>query len=285
MLGSLFWPVSITVGFVSGMVALFAPCCLTVLLPTYLAQIVQTRLRVVMATLIFALGIATIMLPVALGFREAVSLFNSYHPYVYAASALVMILAGLLLIGQFKLPMWIAPTSLEGRATFGTLYLLGITSGLASACCAPVLIGAITLTATVPSFLLALLVGVSYVLGMVMPLLVGALLTRTDWLTKTRRWLNRPVRHTTWGNLIGGVVMIAYGIYLLLLATSGRLNQAQDSPGYLRISYLIGREISKYLSEHAMAAIIALIALIVLIAIILRSFKMELKKGGTNDVR
>jgi cytochrome c biogenesis protein CcdA len=285
MAGWLFWPVSITVGFVSGMVALFAPCCLTVLLPTYLAQIVQTRLRVVMATMVFALGIATVMLPVALGFRAAVSLFNNYHPYVYAVSALIMILAGLLLIGQFKLPMWIAPTQLRGRATFSSLYVLGITSGLASACCAPVLIGAITLTATVPSFLLALLVGVSYVFGMVAPLLAGALLSRSNWLSAMRRWINQPVAKTTRGSLIGGGTMIFYGIYLFLLTLSGRLNVAKTSPGYLRISSLIGRDVNKFLSEHPVLVITALVGLIWLVVIIYKSLKMEIKKGETYDVR
>lgn len=280
MAGALFWPVSITVGFVSGMIALFAPCCLTVLLPTYLAQIVQTRLKVILATLVFALGIATVMLPVALGFRAVVNLFNDFHPYVYAIGALVMILAGLLLIGQFKLPMRITPTRLRGKATFGSLYILGITSGLASACCAPVLLGAITLTSTVPSFLLALLVGISYVFGMVLPLLAGALLSRTEWLSKTRHWLNLPVSKTTRGNLIGGGVMIVYGIYLFILTLSGRLNQATDSPSYLRISYSIGRNVSKFLSENRIFAVLALAVLLGLVILIWKKLRVELEDGS-----
>jgi cytochrome c biogenesis protein CcdA len=236
-------------------------------------------LKVVLATLIFALGIATVMLPVALGFRAVIGLFNSYHPYVYEITSVVMVLAGLLLIGQFKLPMWIKPTKLGHQATFSSLYLLGITSGLASACCAPVLVGAIALTAGVPSFTLALLVGVSYVLGMVMPLLAGALLARTGWLSTVRRAFNKPVSKTTWGNLIGGGVMIAYGIYLFFLSFSGRLNTAQDSPGYLRISYLIGRNISKFLNENPTLAVLAVLALLALVVLIWKKLKVELKDG------
>ena len=273
---AIFWSASIVVGFVSGALALFAPCCLTVLLPTYLAQIVQTRVRVLLSTLVFSLGIAAVMLPIALGFRELINIFNDYHPYFYGIGALVMILLGLLLIWQFKLQMWITPRQLQGRATFGSLFLLGITSGLATACCAPVLIGAIALTSLSPSTFLALLIGLSYVAGMVTPLLLGAVLMKNDYLIKMRTFLNRPLGPTTAGSLIGGGVMILYGVYLGVSVLTGRLNVAVENDFAVKV-LTIGRNISKFLNENPVFAILALIVMAGIVYWAIKAIKKEAK--------
>lgn len=280
----IFWSASIVVGFVSGAIALFAPCCLTVLLPTYLAQIVQTRVRVLLSTLVFSLGIAAVMLPIALGFRELIGIFNDYHPYFYGGGALVMILLGILLIGQFKLPMWIKPTQLHGRATFGSLFLLGVTSGLATACCAPVLVGAIALTALSPSSLLALLVGLSYVAGMVTPLLLGALLMSGSGLMKIRTFLNRPLGPTTLGSLFAGLIMIGYGLFLGINVLTGRLNIAVENNFAIK-ALTIGRNVSKFLNEKPVFAVLTLVVLIGIVLVIVKQLKKELrlKEGEKNE--
>ena len=281
----IFWSASIVVGFVSGAIALFAPCCLTVLLPTYLAQIVQTRVRVLLSTLVFSLGIAAVMLPIALGFRELINIFNDYHPYFYGFGGVVMILLGLLLIFQFKLPMFIRPTQLHGRATFGSLFLLGVTSGLATACCAPVLVGAIALTALSPSTFLALLVGLSYVAGMVMPLLLGALLMSGSGLMKIRTFLNRSIGPTTTGSLLAGLVMIGYGLFLGISVLAGRLiNSGEIDPVAIR-AMTIGRNISKFLNENPIYAVLALIVFVAIVVLVVKRLKKELEfnKGGKDE--
>ena len=216
------------------------------------------------------------MLPIALGFRELINIFNDYHPYFYGIGALVMILLGLLLIWQFKLPMWITPRQLQGRATFGSLFLLGITSGLATACCAPVLIGAIALTSLSPSTFLALLIGLSYVAGMVTPLLLGAVLMKNDYLIKMRTFLNRPLGPTTAGSLIGGGVMILYGVYLGVSVLTGRLNVAVENDFAVKV-LTIGRNISKFLNENPVFAILALIVMAGIVYWAIKAIKKEAK--------
>lgn len=283
MSAALFGIISITVGFISGIVALFAPCCFTILLPVYFAQIVQTKLRVVLATLVFALGIASVMLPIALGFRMLVTVFNRYHLVFYSAGGLLMILVGLLLIGQFKLPMWVTPRLSSNRATFGSLYLLGITSGLATACCAPVLVGAIAVTSLSPTWLLAILVGTSYVLGMVLPLLAGSLLANTQGLIKLRQAFNRSVGVTSIGSLVGGLTMIGYGLFLLIVTVTGRLSQLQEAESFNRTASLIGRTTSKFLNEQPVAAVVALAVIIILVVFVFNQLKLELRRGGERD--
>ncbi|MBI3559987.1 cytochrome c biogenesis protein CcdA, partial [Candidatus Gottesmanbacteria bacterium] len=61
--------ISLITAFAGGMVALFAPCCITYLLPSYLANIFRSREKVLWMTFVFGLGIATILVPTALGIR------------------------------------------------------------------------------------------------------------------------------------------------------------------------------------------------------------------------
>ena len=52
---------SLIAAFVAGIAALFAPCCVTVLLPSYFGSIFETRRKVFLMTFIFFLGILIAM--------------------------------------------------------------------------------------------------------------------------------------------------------------------------------------------------------------------------------
>src|SRR3990172_756381 len=99
---SLITGISITAAFVGGMVALFAPCCITFLFPAYLGTIFKEKGRVVFLTLVFGLGLASILVPVALGFRLIVTLFNQFHTTTYLIGALVMVLLGFATLFEAK---------------------------------------------------------------------------------------------------------------------------------------------------------------------------------------
>ncbi|HEY9880698.1 MAG TPA: hypothetical protein V6D29_19730 [Leptolyngbyaceae cyanobacterium] len=64
---SIFFGGSVVAAFTSGMIALFAPCCISVMLPAYFASSFQNRTVLVAMTFVFAGGIATIILPLVLG--------------------------------------------------------------------------------------------------------------------------------------------------------------------------------------------------------------------------
>ncbi|MBA2712944.1 MAG: cytochrome c biogenesis protein CcdA, partial [Rubrobacteraceae bacterium] len=99
------------------------------------------------------------------------------------------------------------------------VYSLGIFSGVASSCCAPVLAGVIALSSVASSFGLALGLGASYVFGMVAPLFVLSLLwERYDWrssrLFRPRTFTYRlgPVRRTITGTgLASGLLLVMMG--------------------------------------------------------------------------
>ena len=176
--------ISLITAFFGGMVALFAPCCITYLLPSYLANIFRSREKVVWMTIVFGLGIATILVPTALGIRAIGAIFQQYHTQTYVIGGAFMILLGLMeLTGRkITIPMIHLTIDLTKRHDPWSIYLLGIFSGITSSCCTPVLAGILTLSFLSPSFLWAGLAGLSYVFGMVMPLVVLALLLKkVNW--------------------------------------------------------------------------------------------------------
>jgi hypothetical protein len=55
--------ISLTASFLAGVLALFAPCCITFLFPSYLGTIFKENKRVMYYTLVFALGLGLILVP------------------------------------------------------------------------------------------------------------------------------------------------------------------------------------------------------------------------------
>lgn len=228
--------ISLITAFFGGMVALFAPCCITFLLPSYLANIFREKGRVVWMTLIFGLGIATVLVPVALGIRAIGLLFQNYHTHVYIIGGLFMILLGIMELTGRKItvPMLNLTIDLNKRHDPWSIYVLGIFSGLTTSCCTPVLAGVLTVSFLSPSLFWAGLAGLSYVLGMVAPLVVLALiLERVNWTTlpklrtKTIRIGNKSILVT---DAIAGCLYITVGILFSVLAISGNITMGMEQP-------------------------------------------------------
>jgi cytochrome c-type biogenesis protein len=179
---SIFFGGSVIAAVVAGIIALFAPCCISVMLPAYFASSFQNRRILVAMTFLFAAGVASIILPLALGANVLRQLFTSQHTPIYVTAGVLMLCLGVyvLLGGQIHLPM--PGRRASSKAGPLSVYSLGLFSGVATSCCAPVLAGVIALSGAASSFAIALGLGAAYVFGMVAPLFVIALLwERFDW--------------------------------------------------------------------------------------------------------
>ena len=195
MSSSIFFGGSVLAAIIAGAIALFAPCCISVMLPAYFASSFQNRRLLVAMTFLFAAGIATVILPIAMGASVLRQLLTTQHTAIYVTGGVLMLaLAGYVLLGgQIHLPM--PGRRAGGKTGVLSVYSLGIFSGVASSCCAPVLAGVIALSSVVSSFWLALVLGSAYVFGMVAPLFLIALLwDRYEWRSSR---LFRP-RSFTW---------------------------------------------------------------------------------------
>jgi cytochrome c-type biogenesis protein len=111
----LFGPVLLT-SLLAGVVALLAPCCVSVMLPAYLATVFRRRSGVLTATLVFAAGVATVIVPLGVGASALSAAFQRWHTPMWMAGGAAMVTGGVAVLLRWspKLPM---P---GGRASSGT---------------------------------------------------------------------------------------------------------------------------------------------------------------------
>lgn len=220
---------TLLVSFLGGMVALLAPCCVSVMLPAYLANGFRHRGGVLVATLVFGAGVATVILPIGLGAAALSRLFVEQHTTIYLVGGVVMLGAGIAVLSGWMptLPMPGGRSAAGGG--FGSAYLLGVFSGVASACCAPVLVGVAVLSGAAAAFPTALAIGLAYVGGMVAPLGIAGLLWDRRSERATRLLTARPVtlrlgrwqRRMPLGTLLSGLLMVGMGVLVWVLAFAG----------------------------------------------------------------
>ncbi|MFC5175130.1 cytochrome c biogenesis CcdA family protein [Nocardioides taihuensis] len=248
-MGDLLTTGSVLAAFFAGGVALFAPCCIVFLAPSYLAVAVKNRRwRLLPLTFVFAAGLAMVLVPITLGMSLVASTIANYHaPLYYAGGALMLTLAGLSLSGRMvSLPSFLrAPDTTRGDSA--SFFALGVFSGIASSCCAPVLAGVMTLSALSGSAIGGATLGLAYTFGMVFPLFVMALLWDRFHLGERGFLQARPVRIRLAGkalvtNTINIAVAVAFAVmggFVIYLANTGQMT---GGPGF-QVS--IGQGLSK----------------------------------------
>ena len=226
-MGQVLFSTTILASFLGGIVALMAPCCVSVMLPAYFASTFRQRSQILAMTLVFTAGVGTVILPIALGAALVSRALIEYHIWIFSVVGALMILAGLATLAGWKmmLPM---PSRRGGNNGIGSVYSLGVFSGASSACCAPVLAGVAALSGVSSSLPGALTVGVAYVFGMVAPLCILALVwDRKNW--GASRLLSKNTvplwpgshRRIPWITLVSGILMLFMGLITIVLAVRG----------------------------------------------------------------
>jgi cytochrome c-type biogenesis protein len=240
---------SAAAAFIAGMIAFFAPCCSGVMMPTYLAAISGgNRLRTARLTAIYVAGIAVIVWPITLG-AGAIGQFTSrYHAQFFVVGGLMMLMTAVVLWrgSMLSLPMFRQP---ELTGTAGSVFTLGVFSGAATACCAPVLAGAVALSALSGSWLGGFAMGGAYILGIVFPLVILALVfsgaKRKVRDPKFTLSLGTYRKRISLSRFVGSLVFGASGLFFIALAFAG---EAKNGPGFQR---WIGTQLNHHLAAHA----------------------------------
>jgi cytochrome c biogenesis protein CcdA len=237
--GDLLTTGSVLAAFFAGGVALFAPCCIVFLAPSYMAVAVKNRRwRLLPLTFVFAAGLALVLVPITLGMSLVASTIANYHaPLYYAGGVLMLALAALSLSGRMvSLPAFLrAPDTTRGDSA--SFFALGVFSGIASSCCAPVLAGVMTLSALSGSAVGGITLGLAYTFGMVFPLFVMALLWDRFKLGERRFLQARTVRIRVAGkvlatntvNIAVAAAFAAMGGFVIYLANTGQMT---GGPGF-----------------------------------------------------
>ncbi|HEX6208190.1 MAG TPA: cytochrome c biogenesis CcdA family protein [Actinomycetota bacterium] len=240
---------SILAAFFAGSVALFSPCCIVFLLPAYLASAVKERRWALFPlTLVFAAGLAVVILPLTLGVGMLASTLTRFHTGFYLAGGVLMLALGAL---AFTGRSWSIPglrrSPALDRSDVPGVFTLGVFSGIASSCCAPVLAGVVTLSALAGSLWGSAALGLAYVFGMVFPLFLVALVWDRLRLGERRFLagreiairLGRRVARTTTVNLVVAGAFTLMGAGVIVLAVTGA---EATAPGF---QLAIGRWLSR----------------------------------------
>lgn len=223
---------SLAAAFIAGVAALFAPCCITVLLPAYFASIFRERYKVFLMTFIFFLGILIVFLPIGLGVAALGQLFSQYHNTIFGVGGAFLILLGLILITgkHFSLPFRVSQ-SLKKHNAF-SVFALGIFSGIATTCCAPVLAGVLALAALPGSIAWGGIYTLSYVFGMVVPLfLLSLFMDKTGVTQKLGKTFQKQIEYSIIGKkfsvtvseLISGITFLIMGTLIIYLSLTNQL--------------------------------------------------------------
>jgi len=230
-MGTLLSGASILAAFFAGAVALFSPCCIVFLLPSYMAAGVKNRRwRLLPLTLVFAAGLGLVLLPITLGMGLLAQALTRFHTPLYVAGGVLLLaMAALSLSGRsWSMPSFIHSPAPDRSDTAG-VFALGVFSGIASSCCAPVLAGVMTLSALSSSLAGSAALGLAYVFGMVFPLFLLATFWDRLRLGQRRPFQSKAVRLHLAGrsfvtntmNVAVAVVFAAMGSLVLYLAAAG----------------------------------------------------------------
>ena len=240
-MGDLLTSGSVLAAFFAGGVALFAPCCIVFLAPSYLAVAVRNRRwRLLPLTFAFTAGLGLVLVPITLGMSLVAATIANYHSLLYyVGGAFMLALAAFSLSGRMMtLPSFLrAPDTSRGET--GSFFALGVFSGVASSCCAPVLAGVMALSALSGSALGGITLGLTYTFGMVFPLFVMALLWDRYRLGERRFLQARPIRLRLAGrvvatnsvNLAVALAFTVMGVFVIFLANTGQMTSGPRFQG------------------------------------------------------
>lgn len=271
---------SMAAAFAAGMVAFFAPCCAGVMMPAYLAAIGGgRRLRVARLTAVYVAGVSLVVLPITLGAAVLASYVSEWHPQLFVLGGVMMLAVAVALWRGTMLPVDVPQPNLTGSTA--SVLGLGVFSGAATACCAPVLAGAIALSATSATVAGGLLLGIAYVAGMMAPLVPLALLYGHAKKKKVRDpkltlRLGRYAKRIGAVRLAGVVVFAGFGVLFIVLALTGRSDTA---PGFQETVGLWARTLSNYVDEVPNVIFLPVLALLV------GAFAWAVATGGVEDER
>ncbi len=254
---------SLAAAFAAGLVAFFAPCCAGVMLPTYLAAVSGgSRLRVARLSALYVAGVAVVVLPITLGASALAAFVSDWHVQLFVLGGVMMLFVAAALWRGTMLPVKVPKPALTGSAA--SVFALGAFSGAATACCAPVLAGAIALSATTADIAGGLLLGSAYVVGLVAPLVPLALLAgRMRGRVPDPRLTLRVAGYTkrlTVSRLAGAVLFAGFGLLFIGLALTGN---SQTAPDFQETLGLWARRLGAYVDDVPNVVALPLLAAVI----------------------
>lgn len=206
--------------FLGGVLTLLSPCSVMVL-PAFFAYAFTSPKALLARTGVFFLGLVAALVPLGLLAGSLGAWVNRFRFEIVSVAAIVVIVFGLAIALGVRFPTLMRQRG-ASSATSASVFALGAVYGLSGVCAGPMLGAALTFAAFGGDPLFGGLVLLVFAVGMTVPLLILALvwnrIPAVQRMVRPRelivgRWRN------TWTNIVGGLLMVAIGV--LLLVTDG----------------------------------------------------------------
>ncbi|MGB4891797.1 MAG: cytochrome c biogenesis CcdA family protein [Propionicimonas sp.] len=272
--------------FGGGVLTLLSPCAV-MLLPAFFAYSFGSGRTVLARTGVFFLGLLVTLVPLGAGAGALGAALVAHRSLLISVGAAVVIAFGVL---QALGVSWRYPGSRAAAPpTSGVaVFVLGASYGLAGTCSGPILGSMLAYAAFSASPVYAGMLFFWYAVGMVVPLLALAVAWRRFGLAEAR-WLRpKPVAlgpvHTTVGNLVSGLAMVAIGVVLMVTEGTALL------PGWLQVGEQASleaglREWTESVPDLAVLAGVALAGLGGLAWWLLRAGSQRVRHDGQHGAR
>lgn len=221
--------IALPIAFLAGLISFLSPCVLP-LVPGYLGLLggsVGTRGRLAARVALFVAGFTVLFVAYNVLAATAGAWLLEWQDVIIRVSGALLILMGLVFIGQFAAMQrtiklsWQPKAGLIGAPLLGMVFALGWTP-----CIGPTLAVVLTLSIDSNSAWRGAILGIAYCIGLGVPFVLLAM--GFGWATKSVAFLRTHIRTI---NLAGGVLLILIGVLMVSGVWSTWIAQLQEMIG------------------------------------------------------